>query len=193
VKKIKKNMKCKEKILVGALELFVERGFDGTSIASIVKHTGVSNGAMYHHFGSKEELINEVFFLVHKVMKEEMLGVLKDSMDIREKFYAIWSIGIRWALNNPEKKRFLNMFSNSPYMEKLWTRSVTSQFNFLCSIFDEANKSEIIVDMDADYLLCHMKSSSDAMALYLRLHPEKYSEVFLKNSFKTFWRSIINI
>jgi len=47
--------------------------------------------------------------------------------------------------------------------------------------------------MDADYLLCHMKSSSDAMALYLRLHPEKYSEVFLKNSFKTFWRSIINI
>lgn len=186
-------MKCKEKILVGALELFVERGFDGTSIASIVKYTGVSNGAMYHHFNSKEELINEVFFLVHKVMKEEMLGVLEDSMDIREKFYAIWSIGIRWALKNPEKKRFLNMFSNSPYMEKLWTQSVTSQFNFLCNIFDEANRSEIIVDMDADYLLCHMKSSSDAMALYLRLHPEKYSESFLKNSFKIFWRSIINI
>lgn len=186
-------MKCKEKILEGALKLFVERGFDGTSIASIVKYSGVSNGAMYHHFSSKEELINEVFFLVHKVMKEDMLGVLKDSMDIREKIYALWSTGIRWSLTNPEKKRFMDMFSNSPYMEKLWTQSVTGQFNFLCQILDEAKKSEIIMDMDADYLLCHMKSSSDGMALYLRLHPDKYSESFLKNSFKTFWRSIINI
>jgi len=186
-------MKCKEKILQGALKLFVERGFDGTSIASIVKYSGVSNGAMYHHFSSKEELINEVFFLVHKVMKEYMLGVLEDSMDIREKIYALWSTGIRWSFANPEKKRFMGMFSNSPYMEKLWTQSVTGQFNFLCEILDEAKKSEIIMDMDADYLLCLMKSSSDGIALYLRLHPEKYSESFLKNSFKIFWRSIINI
>lgn len=190
---MKKNIKCKEKILVGALELFVEKGFDGTSIASIVKYSGVSNGAMYHHFTSKEELINEVFFLIHKGMKKDMLGVLKDSMDIREKFYALWSTGIRWSLANPEKKMFMNMFSNSPYMEKLWTQSVAGQFNFLCNILDEANRSEIIMEMDPDYLLCHMKSSNDGMSLYLRLHPEKYSEDFLKTSFKTFWRSIINI
>jgi len=190
---MKENIKCKEKIINGALELFVEMGFDGTSIASIVKYSGVSNGAMYHHFSSKEELINEVFFSIHKVVKEDMLGSLKGCIDIREKFYALWSTRIRWSLANPKKKMFMEMFSNSPYMEKLWTQSVTDQFNFLCDIFDEANRSDIIMDMDADYLLCHMKSSSNGMALYLRLHPKKYSEDFLKNSFKMFWRSIINI
>jgi len=190
---MKENIKCKEKIINGALELFVEMGFDGTSISSIVKYSGVSNGAMYHHFTSKEELINEVFFSIHKVMKVEMLSSLKDAMDIREKFYALWSTGIRWSLANPKKKKFMEMFSNSPYMEKLWTESIKDQFNFLCDIFDEANRSEIIIDMDVDYLLCNMKASSDGMSLYLRLHPEKYSEDFIKNSFKMFWRSIINI
>ena len=42
MKKIKKNIKCKEKIIKGALEVFVEKGFGETSIASIVKHSGIS-------------------------------------------------------------------------------------------------------------------------------------------------------
>ena len=192
MKKIKKNIKCKEKIIKGALEVFVEKGFGETSIASIVKHSGISNGAMYHHFSSKEELIKEVFWSIHEDLTSYMLESLKDCKDIREKLYAIWSEGIKWSLANPKKNKFKGMFSNSPYMEKIWAESTMDQFKFIYNIFDEATKSEIIIDMDIDYLMCYMKSSSDGVTLYLKVHPEKYSDDFLKDTFKIFWRSIVN-
>jgi len=46
----------KQKIYLSAKKLFVEKGYHRTSIPDIVKDAGVSIGAIYHHFSSKEEL-----------------------------------------------------------------------------------------------------------------------------------------
>lgn len=40
-------------LLDAALELFIERGYAGTSIADIVEHASSSVGSLYHHFGDK--------------------------------------------------------------------------------------------------------------------------------------------
>src|SRR5690606_9372524 len=40
-----------------AMRLFIERGYDGTSINQIIGRAGISKGAFYHHFESKEDLI----------------------------------------------------------------------------------------------------------------------------------------
>ncbi|MEU6727640.1 helix-turn-helix domain-containing protein [Nonomuraea wenchangensis] len=47
----------RERLLLAAAEVFAERGYDGTRVADIAAAAGVSNGAMYAHFGSKAELI----------------------------------------------------------------------------------------------------------------------------------------
>ncbi len=39
-----------------AVKLFAGRGFDGTSIRAIARAAGVSIGAIYHHYRSKEEV-----------------------------------------------------------------------------------------------------------------------------------------
>lgn len=44
-----------------ARDLFVERGFPGVSMASIAERVGISAGALYRHFPSKAELLQEVF------------------------------------------------------------------------------------------------------------------------------------
>jgi AcrR family transcriptional regulator len=46
----------KEKVERAAVELFAARGFDGVSIADIAAAAGVSQGALYRHYPSKEEL-----------------------------------------------------------------------------------------------------------------------------------------
>ena len=43
-------------ILAGALECFVSKGFQATTIDDIVKHLGISKGALYGYFSSKEEM-----------------------------------------------------------------------------------------------------------------------------------------
>ncbi|MFV0428558.1 MAG: TetR/AcrR family transcriptional regulator [Arachnia sp.] len=48
---------AKESILVAASDLIRSQGVAGTSIADIVARSGTSAGAIYHHFGSKEQLV----------------------------------------------------------------------------------------------------------------------------------------
>ena len=41
-------------------QLFATQGYDRTSVESIIKQAGVSKGAFYHHFSSKDELLGAV-------------------------------------------------------------------------------------------------------------------------------------
>jgi AcrR family transcriptional regulator len=51
----------RERIERSALRLFVEQGIAETSIREIARDAGISQGAMYNHFVSKEELAWELF------------------------------------------------------------------------------------------------------------------------------------
>ena len=48
-------------ILKTALLLFLEKGYKDVSYQDLVKKTGLSKGAMYHYFASKEDLLIAVF------------------------------------------------------------------------------------------------------------------------------------
>lgn len=45
-----------EKILNAAAALFAEKGYAHTTLQDIIDATGLSKGAVYHHFQSKEEI-----------------------------------------------------------------------------------------------------------------------------------------
>jgi TetR/AcrR family transcriptional regulator, transcriptional repressor for nem operon len=46
----------RQRILEVAGKLFREKGFDGVSVADIMKSAGLTHGAFYGHFASKDEL-----------------------------------------------------------------------------------------------------------------------------------------
>jgi AcrR family transcriptional regulator len=46
--------------LDAAAEVFEERGFSGASLSDILARAGVTKGALYFHFASKEELANAI-------------------------------------------------------------------------------------------------------------------------------------
>lgn len=58
--KQERAVRTREEILRAAAEVFDEFGFSGASITKITKRSGVTPGAMYFHFGSKEDLAREV-------------------------------------------------------------------------------------------------------------------------------------
>jgi len=47
----------RDRLLQAAAVAFAERGYDGTRVADIAAAAGVSNGALYSHFGSKADLL----------------------------------------------------------------------------------------------------------------------------------------
>ena len=48
----------KERILLKALELFSQKGYEGTNINELMESVGLVKSAMYRHFDSKEEIWN---------------------------------------------------------------------------------------------------------------------------------------
>lgn len=50
----------REELIQIALDLFVEKGYENTTITQIMKASKLSKGGMYHYFSSKEEVLNAV-------------------------------------------------------------------------------------------------------------------------------------
>ena len=64
-------------LLAAARELFATKGFAGAGREEIVERAGVTRGAMYHHFSSKEDLFRAVY---EEVETEVMSHVADASM-----------------------------------------------------------------------------------------------------------------
>lgn len=79
-------IESKRHILDVAFALTEEKGFDSLTIQDICRTAGVSVGAFYHYFASKEALILEWYGVADEYFKEEVLPGLKESdADITEK------------------------------------------------------------------------------------------------------------
>lgn len=50
----------KKRILSESLKLFRNNGYDKTSIQQILDNTGIGKGTFYHHFSSKEEILDSI-------------------------------------------------------------------------------------------------------------------------------------
>ncbi|MEW1548967.1 TetR/AcrR family transcriptional regulator [Streptomyces tsukubensis] len=60
------------KLLSAATRLFAEHGYDKTSVQEIVEAAGVTKGALYHYFGSKEDLLQEVYGRMLRLQQERL-------------------------------------------------------------------------------------------------------------------------
>ena len=61
-----------ERLLATATRLFAERGFERTSVQEIVQCSGVTKGALYHYFGSKDDLLHEIYARVLRLQQERL-------------------------------------------------------------------------------------------------------------------------
>lgn len=48
----------RQQILDAALQMFVEQGYDGTSIRDLSERLGMTKGSLYYHFSSKEKILH---------------------------------------------------------------------------------------------------------------------------------------
>lgn len=94
-----------EKILSVSAKLFIERGYDKTSIQDIIKELGMSKGAIYHHFKSKEEVLEAILLKHSKAFEQTLEKWIHDNKTCtaREKLIIIldnnWSYNEKNSLN----------------------------------------------------------------------------------------------
>ncbi|HWO77063.1 MAG TPA: TetR/AcrR family transcriptional regulator [Bacillus sp. (in: firmicutes)] len=80
-------MKEKEKRIVEeAMKLFAKKGFSSTSVQEIADEAGISKGAFYLYFKSKEELMISIFKYYYERINRKVRAIEEEGLDPKEKF-----------------------------------------------------------------------------------------------------------
>ncbi|MGJ7905915.1 TetR/AcrR family transcriptional regulator [Actinopolyspora sp. H202] len=78
-----------QRLLSAATRLFAEQGFETTSVQQIVNAAGVTKGAMYHYFGSKDDLLYEIYARVLRVQMVRMEQAADSSDSVERRLRAV--------------------------------------------------------------------------------------------------------
>ncbi len=65
----------RERILDVALDLFIEKGYDKTSLREIAEQLGVTKAALYYHFKSKQDILMALHSRMHGLLGDSILGL----------------------------------------------------------------------------------------------------------------------
>lgn len=73
-KNVERGTATREHVLRVATRLFAERGYEGTSIDTVLTEAGISRGSLYHHFNGKDALFEAVLGAVETDVNRRTLA-----------------------------------------------------------------------------------------------------------------------
>ena len=150
------------RILDVSLKLFLEKGYENTTIQDIIDALGnLSKGAIYHHFKSKEDILEAVcdqrlFAGVEALMNEV---VTDKRLNGREKLTRMFTA----SLQNTEQGKFFSAAPDMTHTPRLMMLQLDSQIrevgpNYLEPVLREGNA-------DGSLHVEHVREASDLLLL----------------------------
>jgi AcrR family transcriptional regulator len=82
----------RERILAVANELFIEQGYEGTSLREIADRLDITKAALYYHFRSKDEIL-ETLLSPFDTLLDELLRRLEAADDVEG-----WADALTWVV-----------------------------------------------------------------------------------------------
>jgi AcrR family transcriptional regulator len=76
----------RERILDVALDLFIEKGYDKTSLREIAEQLGFTKAALYYHFASKEDILIALHMRLHEFGSDALA-----TLGSQEPSVALWA------------------------------------------------------------------------------------------------------
>ena len=110
----------KEQILDMSFSLFLEKGYDNTSISDILSKLDIARGTLYYHFESKEAIMDAIIERsAKKIVEEAKAIVLQNGLSVHEKIFLLFYESNMRRLSGGELMiDYLNQPQNALFHEK---------------------------------------------------------------------------
>lgn len=138
---MKKNER-KQELLKIAYNMFLNKGYDNTSVDDIINEAQIAKGTYYYYFESKEAMLEEV---INMMINEEVTSakeILNRSISIPEKLVGV-IIALRPRIDEQEIKNTLNKKENIIMHEKINSRVIEEAIPLLEQVVKEGIESNI--------------------------------------------------
>jgi TetR/AcrR family transcriptional regulator, transcriptional repressor for nem operon len=188
-----------------ALKLFLQKNFKEVTMKEIVEVTGLSKGAFYHYFESKEQLFSEIirmFFTSIAAVQNENITTISLLEFYNESLknindFSLFFVNSDTGTSEVESIFSINFFSLlfdalkmfpdfKQKMEDYHSREMT---NWISVIANARKNKEIISIIDDSQLAKLFMFSSDGLALNLTLHGNLFG---MKEDVKLLWDQLYN-
>lgn len=132
-----------ETILEVSARLFLEKGFDRISVQDIANQAKISKGAIYHHFSSKEEIINAVMNMQAKDIEHKLKTWLIEAGDVSAKERLVYALKKNIAEHEnysfEEIKAFAKNSKSADYIVAYMKLTVGKSAELLSEVIKEGN------------------------------------------------------
>ena len=133
---MKKGERRKQELLKIAYRMFIEKGYENTSIDEIIAEAGIAKGTYYYYFESKEATLEAVI----EMMIEEEVGraraVLETSLPVPQKLVSV-IYSLRPAQDEQVIAKALDVTENIIMHEKVNRRIVEEAVPLLTEVVKE--------------------------------------------------------
>jgi AcrR family transcriptional regulator len=79
----------RQELLAIAAQLFAERGFKNTTVRDIADAAGILSGSLYHHFDSKESIVDELLDTFQQSLWQQYDAIEASELSPRQKLEAV--------------------------------------------------------------------------------------------------------
>ncbi|MEO5877447.1 MAG: TetR/AcrR family transcriptional regulator [Streptosporangiaceae bacterium] len=175
-----------ERLLREATRLFAEKGFDGTSVQEIVSAAGVTKGAMYHYFSSKDDLLFEIYHRVLTLQMARLESFAGGPGTLEERLRgAAGDVIDTSLLHLDELKVFFHSLHLLPADRRATVRAQRRQYHDLfCSLVEEGQRSgDFRADIPADVAVQYFLSALNLIGTWYhpggRLHSDAVGRAYV--------------
>lgn len=173
----------KQHVMNIARQLFVNNGFQTTSIQEIIEQSGISKGTFYNYFSSKKELLISIINDSHEILENErnqlLLGqsptdvdIFKSqillSLDINKRFQLITLVQEIFYYNDPDLNDFI---------ERIHLKDLKWLYRRLIDLFGEEAKPYLLDCSIMFYGMLHQNLRFYFMNHSKKLHVNEYQVV----------------
>jgi TetR/AcrR family transcriptional regulator len=103
-----------DRILLKALELFSEKGYDATSVREICEAAGVTKPTLYHFYGSKEGVYRAIVEGALGRFRDALTDTIREPGPLRDRLLAVARAWLDSTLREPDLARFLMALIHNP-------------------------------------------------------------------------------
>jgi AcrR family transcriptional regulator len=180
-----------DSILAAALTLFTTHGFHGTPTSRIAQEAGVATGTLFHHFESKEALIDTLYLSIKEELAFALRRGLEDGQTVQANVKQLWLNTLRWIQLHPVEHQFLTQFGSSTAISTLSKEQAMTDTAFMAALVERGKREGILKDLPTELLGELHYAMTQAAARYFLTHPDRFENAqHLERAFEAYWDAI---
>jgi AcrR family transcriptional regulator len=186
------NLTARQKeIVTASLNIISQKGLDYLTIATLSKSLNVTEGALYKHFKSKDEIISVVAEFTHQKFTETIEYITSSPLGGMKKLKEIFIERCRIISSNPEMIMMMNsmsVFAGNQDLSILIIKSIDDYKKTVMDVIKECQaKKEIDPSIDPEHIFSIITGT---LHYFITRWQKRHSSFDLVSEGEKLWKTV---